>query len=101
MSVTLSIKIDEQLLKKLEAVAKEQGVSRSSLVRKGIELVLLREERLCRELVKEVSEALRDNKRVPVQVDWRRIDEELCKKAPKWKTLAEAMSATRKREWKE
>lgn len=101
MGGILSIKIDDQVLKKLETVAKARKVSKSSLVRKGIELVLLQEESLSRELVKQVSEALRDNRRVPVDIDWHNIEKELANTAPGWKTLSEAMSASRKREWKE
>lgn len=101
MRGTLSTRIDDQLLKKLETVAKAHKVSKSSLVRKGIELVLLQEESLSGELVKQVSEALRDNQPVPVHIDWHHIEKELSQSAPKWKTLPEAMSASRKREWKE
>lgn len=101
MNKTLSVKINQQLLKKLETVARARGVSKSSVVKRGLELVLLKEEGWPQGLIKQVSEALRENRRVPVRVNWQRIGKELARTSPKWKTLAEAMSASRGREWAE
>jgi len=101
MGGIFSIRLDDQLAEKLEAVAKSKNISRSALVKKGIELFLKQEDIFSQEIVKEVNVALRNNKHVPVQVNWNQIEEELSQSAPQWDTLSEAMSAGRKREWKE
>lgn len=101
MSKTLSVKINQQLFKKLETMARARGVSKSSVVKRGLELALFEKEGWPQELVKQVSEALREDRRVPVRVNWQRVEKELARTSPKWKTLAEAMSASRGREWAE
>jgi len=96
-----SIRIDDQLAKKIEKMAKAKKVSKSMLIKKGIELLLLQEEVFSQGTLREVSEALRQNGHMPVQVDWNQIEEELSQSAPQWDTLSEAMTASRKREWRE
>jgi len=101
MGGVFSIRIDDQLAKKLDSIAQSKNISKSALVRKGIELFLKQEDVLSTETIERVNEALRNNKHVPFQADWKQIEKEISQSSPQWDTLSEAMSHSRKREWKE
>jgi predicted DNA-binding protein len=101
VSKVISLKIDEKLLQKLEQTAKAKGVSKSFLVRKGVEIILQESEDLDVVLVQEATEALKAEKSLPKDVNWQLLKKELAASVPRWGTLKEAMQESRKRLWHE
>lgn len=102
MSKVLSVKIEEELLQKLEKVAKAKGVSKSFLVKKGVGLILKKKpQELENDLLRKITEALKMDSHLPVSADWKVVEKELATTTSPWRSLKEAMKASRKRKWDE
>jgi predicted DNA-binding protein len=85
--------MDEELIRRLEEVAKLRGVTRSALIKEILEEVLDRSANPLKEAVL----ALRQGKKPGKKIDWSRIKKELQQTKPYFSTLEEAMAYSRKR----
>jgi metal-responsive CopG/Arc/MetJ family transcriptional regulator len=83
MKKTLSVKLDSSLYNQLESIANKKGVSKSFLVRKKLEDLLLEPDELGNiTLFKSMTVALQKNKSVPLSVNWNKIELELAESPP-------------------
>ena len=99
MKKTLSVKLDSSLYNQLESVANKKGVSKSFLVRKKLEDLLLEPDELDNiALFNSMTVALQKNKSVPFSVNWNKIELELAESSPQWPSANEAMRHCRKRQ---
>jgi metal-responsive CopG/Arc/MetJ family transcriptional regulator len=99
MKKTLSVKLDSSLYNQLESIANKKGVSKSFLVKKKLEDLLLEPEELGNiTLFKSMTVALQKNKSVPLSVNWNKIELELAESTPRWPSANEAMRLSRKRQ---
>ena len=99
MKKTLSVKLDSSLYNQLESIAKKKGVSKSFLVRKKLEDLLLEPDELDNiTLFNSMTVALQKNKSVPFSVNWNKIELELAESTPQWPSANEAMRHSRKRQ---
>ena len=99
MKKTLSLKIEANFYDQLESLAAKKGVSKSFLVRKGLENLLLEADELAvLTLFHETTLALQKNKPLPFNTDWQKIEQELAESAPWWPSADDAMRYSRKRD---
>ena len=99
MKKTLSVKLDSSLYNQLESIANKKGVSKSFLVRKKLEDLLLEPDELDNmSLFNSMTVALQKNKSVPFSVNWNKIELELAESTPQWPSANEAMRHCRKRQ---
>lgn len=98
MKKTLSVKLDSNLYNQLELIANKKGVSKSFLVRKKLESLLLESDELDNlTLFNSMTLALQKNKSFPFNADWRKVELELAESTPEWSSADEAMRHSRKR----
>ncbi len=99
MKKTLSVKLDSNLYNQLELIANKKGVSKSFLVRKKLESLLLESDELANlTIFNSITVALQKNKPFPFKVNWREIELELAESTPRWPSADEAMRHCRKRQ---
>ena len=99
MKKTLSVKLDSSLYNQLESIANKKGVSKSFLVRKKLEDLLLEPDELDNiTLFNSTTVALQKNTSVPFSVNWNKIELELAESTPQWPSANEAMRHSRKRQ---
>ncbi len=99
MKKTLSVKLDSSLYNQLESIANKKGVSKSFLVRKKLEDLLLEPDELDNiTLFNSMTVALQKNKSVPFSVNWNKIELELAESTPRWASANEEMRLSRKRQ---
>ena len=98
MKKTLSVKLDSKFYDQLELIANKKGVSKSFLVRKKLESLLLESDELdIITLFNAMTLALQKNKSFPFNTDWRKVELELAESEPEWISADEAMRHSRKR----
>jgi predicted DNA-binding protein len=98
MKKTLSVKLDSNFYNQLELIANKKGVSKSFLVRKKLESLLLESDELDNlTLFNSMTLALQKNKSFPFNADWRKVELELAESKPEWPSADEAMRHSRKR----
>ena len=98
MKKTLSVKLDSNVYNRLELIANKKGVSKSFLVRKKLESLLLESDELDNlTLFNSMTLALQKNKSFSFNTDWRRVELELAESKPEWPSADEAMRYCRKR----
>ena len=99
MKKTLSVKLDSNLYNQLESIANKKGVSKSFLVRKKLEDLLLEPDELDNmTLFNSMTLSLQKNKSVPFRINWNKIELELAESTPLWPSANEAMRHCRKRQ---
>jgi len=99
MKKNLSVKLDSNLYNQLESIANKKGVTKSFLVRRKLEDLLLEPDELDNmTLFNSITVALQKNKSVPFSVNWNKIELELAESTPQWPSANEAMSHLRKRQ---
>ena len=99
MKKTLCVKLDSNLYNQLESIANKKGVSKSFLVRKKLEDLLLEPDELDNmTLFNSMTVALQKNKSVPFSVNWNKNELELAESTPRWPSANEAMRHCRKRQ---
>ena len=92
MKKTLSVKLDSNFYNQLELIANKKGVSKSFLVRKKLESLLLESDELDNlTLFNSMTLALQKNKSFPFNADWRKVELELAESKPEWPSADEAM----------
>ena len=98
MKKTLSVKLDSNFFNQLGLLASKKGVSKSFLVRKKLESLLLESDELDNlTLFNSMTLALQRNKSFPFNADWRKVELELAESKPEWSSADEAMRYCRKR----
>jgi predicted DNA-binding protein len=98
MKKTLSVKLDSNFYNQLELIANKKGVSKSFLVRKKLESLLLESDELDNlTLFNSITVALQKNKSFPFNADWRKVELELAESKPEWPSADEAMRHSRRR----
>jgi len=98
MKKVLTVKLDEDLYNQLELLASKKGVSKSLLVRKGLEgLVSDAREEVDFTLLDSMTKALQQNKSFPFRTNWNKIESELAESTPQWPSADDAMEYSRKR----
>ena len=98
MKKTLSVKLDSNLYNQLGLIANKKGVSKSFLVRKKLESLLLESDELdIITLFNAMTLALQKNESFPFNTDWRKVELELAESEPEWISADEAMRHSRKR----
>jgi metal-responsive CopG/Arc/MetJ family transcriptional regulator len=98
MKKTLSVKLDSNFYNQLELIANKKGVSKSFLVRRKLESLLLESDELHnQDLFNSMTSALEQNKSFPFNADWHKIELELAESKPEWSSADEAMRHSRKR----
>jgi len=99
MKKTLSVKLDSNLYNQLELIANKKGVSKSFLVRKKLESLLLESDEFDNlTLFNSMTVALQKNNSFPFNENWRKIELELAESTPQWPSADEAMRHSRKRQ---
>ena len=99
MKKTLSVKLDSNLYNQLELIANKKGVSKSFLVRKNLESLLLEPDELDNlTLFNSMTVALQKNNSFPFNINWRKIELELAESTPRWPSADEAIRHSRKRQ---
>ena len=98
MKKTLSVKLDSNLYNQLESIADKKGVSKSFLVRRGLEAILTEPDELeTLSRFRSMTLALQRNKSLPFDTDWHRVEMELAESKPEWMSADEAMRHSRRR----
>ncbi len=99
MKKTLCVKLDSNLYNQLELIANKKGVSKSFLVRKNLESLLLEPDELDNlTLFNSMTVALQKNNSFPFNINWRKIELELAESTPRWPSADEAIRHSRKRQ---
>lgn len=93
----LTVRTDEELLRKLERLAKRRGVTRSALVKQLLQEALEEHTESSLERLQEAVRALREGRKLPKAADWARIEEELEETEPAFPTVEAAIAASRGR----
>ncbi len=98
MKKVLSLKIDENLLDRLDKTSKAKGVSRSFLIKKGLEMVTARKSDDTESmLLRKITLALKNNKAVPVKTDWKTLQKKILQSPPQFPSADEAVAKSRRR----
>ena len=90
----VTVRMDEELARRLEEQAKLQGISRSALIKQILKKTL---DRASTSSVQKAILALRRGKRPGRKTDWIRIEKELQDTEPKFPTAEEAIAYSRRR----
>ncbi len=89
----VTVRMDEELVRRLEEIAKLQGVTRSALIKEILGEALDRSASPLREAVL----ALHQGKKPGKKIDWSKIKKELQQTKPYLPTVEEAIAYSRKR----
>jgi len=90
----VTVRMDEELMQKLDDLARLRGISRSALIK---EILSQAVDRRSANPVREAALALRQGKKPTQEIDWSRIEQELQKTKPHFATVEEAIAHSRKR----
>lgn len=92
--MVITVRIDEELVRKIEELAKLRGTTRSALIREILNEAL---DRRSVAPVREAVLALRHGRKPDKAVDWSKIEQELQQTEPYFPTVEEAITYSRKR----
>jgi len=90
----VTVRMDEELICKIDELSQVQGIPRSALIKKILNEALDRRQE---SFVKEAVLALRQGRKLAKQIDWSRIEKELQQSDPYFPTVDEAIAYSRKR----
>jgi predicted transcriptional regulator len=86
--------MDEELVRRVEELAKLQGVTRSALIKQSLREVL---ELRYANHVREAALAMRQGRKPGKEIDWAKIVKELQESQPQFPTVEEAIAHSRRR----
>ena len=92
MSV-VTVRMDEQLVRQLEELAKLRRVTRSTLMKELLEEALKRQ---CDDPVREALRTLRQKRKPGFSGDWAQLEKELRRSKPRFNSVEEALAASRR-----
>lgn len=90
----VTVRMNEELVRRLEELAKLRRITRSALIKEILEEAL---DRRFSSLVREAVLALRQGRKPGKEIDWSRIEKELQQTEPYFPTVEEAIAFSRKR----
>jgi predicted DNA-binding protein len=90
----VTVRLDEQLARRLEELAKLRSITRSTLMKEILEEALKRQDD---DPVREALRALRQKKKPGFSGDWSQIEKELRRSKPRFNSVEEALAASRRR----
>ena len=90
----VTVRMDEELIRKVEELAKLQGVTRSTLIKQILREALVRR---AANRVREATLTLRQGRKPGKKIDWAKIEKELQDSEPQFPTVEEAIAYSRKR----
>lgn len=90
----VTIRMDKQLVQRLEELAKLRRITRSALMKEILEEAL---EHQRGNPVREALRALRQKKKPSLPSDWVQLEEELRQSKPRFVSVEEALAASRRR----
>ncbi len=90
-----SIRLEEELARKIEQMAKLKGISKSAFVREILKKAM---KEGSSNPVKEACQAMKQGRKPDVKVDWNKICKILSETEPEFKTVEEALGYSRRRE---
>lgn len=93
MQKVITVRMNKELVDKLEGVAKLRGVTRSALIKEILGEVLVSSANS----VKEATLALQEGKKPEKRVNWSKIKKELQQTQPYFPTVEEAIAYSRER----
>jgi predicted DNA-binding protein len=98
----LTVRISKTLAEKIDNTAKKVGITRSELIKKGIEKALEEMEDKDTDEIKRATALMMQGKSVKLPPSvWKDIESKLKESVPIHHTLKEAMEFIRGREWQE
>ena len=90
----VTVRMDEELARRVEELAKLQGVTRSALIRQSLREVV---ERRSASHVREAVLALRQGRKPGKEIDWSKIEKEIQETEPEFATVEKAVAYSRRR----
>lgn len=90
----VTVRMDEQLVRRLEELAKLRRITRSALMKEILEEALKRQ---CSNPVREALRALHQKKKPSSSSDWAQLEKELRQSRPHFTNVEEALAASRRR----
>jgi|AntAceMinimDraft_16_1070373.scaffolds.fasta_scaffold261317_2 Arc/MetJ-type ribon-helix-helix transcriptional regulator len=90
----VTVRMDEELVRRVEELAKSQGITRSALIKQSLREAV---ERRFASHVREATLALRQGRKPGKEIDWAKIEKELQETEPQFPTVEEALAYSRKR----
>lgn len=90
----VTVRMNEELVRRLEELAKLRGITRSALIKEILGEAL---DGRSASLVREAVLALRRGRKPSKEIDWSRIEKELQETLPCFPTVEEAIAYSRKR----
>jgi predicted transcriptional regulator len=93
----LTVRTDEELLRRLEALAKRRGLTRSALVKQLLQEALEREALPQVDPLRGAVRALREGRKPPKAGEWTCVEEDLARTEAQFPTVEAAIAASRGR----
>lgn len=90
----VTVRMDEQLVRRLEELAKLRRTTRSALMKEILAEAL---EHQCANPVREALRALRQKRKPSFSGDWAQLEKELRQSKPHFASVEEALTASRRR----
>jgi len=90
----VTVRMDEELVRRVEELAKLQGITRSALIKQSLREAV---ERRSASHVREAVLALRQGRKPGKEIDWAKIERELQETEPRFPTVEEAIAHSRRR----
>ena len=90
----VTVRLDEELARGVEELAKLQGVTRSALIKQSLREAI---DRRSASRVREAALALRLGRKPSNDIDWARIEKEIQETEPEFATVEEAVAYSRRR----
>lgn len=91
----LSARLPVELVERADEICREKGIPRSELIEKGLALIVGREQLSQEERFQLATQAMREGRRVPLPVNWNRLEGKINETRPRFETLDEAMAQIR------
>jgi len=90
----VTVRMAEELVRRVEELARLQGVTRSALIKRSLREAV---ERHSASYLRDAALALRQGRKPGKEIDWAKIEKELQQTEPRFPTVEEAIAYSRKR----
>ena len=90
-----SIRIEEEMIKKIDKIAKLRGISRSAFVREALKKAI---QEYSKDVIEEACFAMRRGKKPHSKVNWKEIEKRLSETEPYFISVEEALAYSRRRD---
>jgi len=89
-----SIRIEEEIIKKIDNIAKLRGISRSAFIREALKRTI---QEYSKDVIEEACFTMRQGKRPYSKVNWEEIEKRLSETEPYFESVEEALAYSRRR----